>query len=113
MMMFPSILKDLREAKGLDQKDLAKIIHVSRSTITSYETGRREPDYDKLVELSLYFGVSIDYLLTGKVPAEFTPLAPTAEMEARLDRRVLNVYKKLSYESKKQALTYMEFLEDK
>lgn len=112
-MEFPSILKELRESRNLDQKDIAKILHVSRSTVASYETGRREPDYDKLVVLSNYFGVSVDYLLTGIVPVEFTPMEPTPEMEARLDRRVLSVYKKLSYDSKKQALAYMEFLEQK
>lgn len=110
-MKFPSILKELRESKDLDQQDLADLLHVSRSAIAGYETGRREPDYDKLLQIAGFFEVSVDYLLTGNPPTEFTPLSSTAEMEARLDRRVLTIYKKLGYESKKQVLSFVQFLD--
>lgn len=109
-MKFPDILKELRESRKLDQQDLADLLHVSRSTIANYETGRREPDYDKLLQLAEFFEVSVDYLLTGKASAEFTPIKSTVEMERKLDRRVFSYYKKLGFEAKKQVLTFIQFL---
>lgn len=110
-MGFPEILKELRESRDIRQEDLAKYLNVSRPTVAGYETGRREPDYNKLVMLSEYFHVSIDFLLTGKSPEEFMPVAPTPEMEAMLDRRVLSIYRKLGFSSKQDVLEYVQLLE--
>lgn len=111
-MKFPTILKELRELKDLDQQDLADYLHVSRSTIAGYETGRREPDYDKLLQIADFFEVSVDYLLTGKPRTEFIAFPSTAEAEAKLDLRVLTIYKKLGYDLKKHVLTFVQFLEN-
>lgn len=57
-------LRDLREEKGLTQKDLAQILGLSsKSTITNYEQNNRDPDYETLIKIAKYFEVSIDYLL--------------------------------------------------
>jgi len=56
-------LKDLREAKSLNQQGLAIKLNVSQSTISYYETGERKPDLDALIQLSDFFDVSIDYLV--------------------------------------------------
>ena len=55
----------LRISAGMSQTALAKRLHISPSTIGSYEQGRREPSCDMLVALSDVLGVSTDYLLTG------------------------------------------------
>lgn len=55
----------LRRGAGLSQAELAKIIHVSPSTIGMYEQGRRLPAAPILVALSRVLGVSLDYLVTG------------------------------------------------
>lgn len=60
---FGNILKNLRLSKGIKQSDLAKIINVSTSTIGMYEQGRREPDFNILKKISIYFNVSIDSLI--------------------------------------------------
>ena len=44
-------------------KELGATIGVAESTISQYETGKRQPDYETLLRLSEYFGVSVDYLL--------------------------------------------------
>ena len=62
-MKFGETLKNLREIKGITQKDLGKILGVSRATIAGYETKNHQPDYEKLETLSHFFDVSIDYLL--------------------------------------------------
>ncbi len=62
-MKFGEILAELRQDKGLLQKDLAAIISVSVSTVSNYETGAHFPDVETLLKLADYFEVSIDYLL--------------------------------------------------
>lgn len=62
-MSFSDRLKDLRNSKGLTQQDLADILKVERPTIAGYETKGKQPDYEKLLILSEYFNVSIDWLL--------------------------------------------------
>ena len=50
----------------MSQAELAKRLQVSPSAVGMYEQGRREPSAETLVELSRIFGVTTDYLLTGK-----------------------------------------------
>ena len=45
------------------QQDLAAHLKVSKSTVSGWEVGRNQPDYDILIELSILFGVSVDYLI--------------------------------------------------
>lgn len=61
--MLKDKLKILRNEKNLTQESLAKILNVSVSTISMYETGSREPDLYTLARLSDYYGVTTDYLL--------------------------------------------------
>ena len=63
--MLAQRIAKLRVKKGLSQSQLAKMLHISASTIGMYEQGRRTPSIDMLVELSRTFGVSLDYLITG------------------------------------------------
>ena len=46
----------------MTQKQLARQLHVARSTIAAYEIGRGQPSYSVLCELADFFGVSLDYL---------------------------------------------------
>lgn len=57
-------LKQARINKGLSQADVAEFLHISRQSISRWETGKTYPDIDNLVELSRYYEVSIDELLT-------------------------------------------------
>ena len=56
-------LRELRKAKGLSMKELGKMFGLAESTISLYESGKRQPDKDTLVRLANFFGVSVDYLL--------------------------------------------------
>jgi len=62
-MRFSAILKCLRKSKRLSQTELADMLNVSKSTISMYELGNREPSFDMLQQIATQFGVSIDYLL--------------------------------------------------
>ena len=56
-------LRKLRKERGLTLLQLANELHVAEGTISSYETGRRQPDNEMLKKIADYFNVSIDYLL--------------------------------------------------
>ena len=58
-------LRELRKNCGLTMKELGAEIGVAESTISQYETGKRQPDYETLLKLGEFFGVSVDFLLTG------------------------------------------------
>ena len=66
MSEFYNILKHLRESRGLLQKEVAKALGISPAAYSLYEKGQREPRFDFLQKIADYFGVSIDYLMTGK-----------------------------------------------
>lgn len=60
-------LLDLRKSKNLSQEEVAYKLSVSRQTISKWETNQSSPDFDKILPLCDLYGVSTDYLLTGKV----------------------------------------------
>lgn len=62
-MSFGTTLKHLRQTKDTTQNQLANALEVSRSAISLYELGLREPDFRFLQNASNYFNVSLDYLL--------------------------------------------------
>ena len=73
-------IRFLRLQKSMKQEELAKVIHVSQSSLSGYENEKYEPDKKTLLRLADFFGVSVDYLLgidnihpdknsaTGKIP---------------------------------------------
>ena len=60
--MYPR-LRDLREDNDLSQKELAKIIGMSQTGYSKYETGENDIPTGILIALARFYNVSIDYLL--------------------------------------------------
>ena len=67
--MFGPRVAALRRDAGLSQAELARELGISPSAMGMYEQGRREPSMETVVALAGFFGVTTDYLLTGK-PSE-------------------------------------------
>lgn len=59
-------LREVRRKKGYSRLKIAMDLNISRESLSYYENGKRSPDVDMLVIFSKYYGVSIDYLITGK-----------------------------------------------
>ncbi len=72
MCRFGELLAELRKDKGLSQRELGHIIHVSVGTISNYETGVHFPDVEKLISLADFFEVTTDYLL-GRCESTASP----------------------------------------
>lgn len=66
MSEFLNVLKKLRESRGLMQKDVANALGISPAAYSLYEKGQREPKFDFLQKIADYFGVSVEYLMTGE-----------------------------------------------
>lgn len=80
---FSTRLKELRLSKGLRQEQVAKLIGVNKSAISTYESGNRQPSYDILVRLANLYRVSTDYLL-GQTNIRSVDLSGLTEQEAAL-----------------------------
>lgn len=56
-------LRELREQKGVTQKEVATAVGCTSTVYSRYERGEREPDITTLCRLADYFGVSVDYIV--------------------------------------------------
>lgn len=65
-MEFHEKLQELRKSRGLTQEELAGILFVSRTAISKWESGRGYPSIDSLKEISNYYSITIDDLLSGE-----------------------------------------------
>lgn len=63
-MEFNEKLQKLRKDRGLTQEELAEALFVSRTAISKWESGRGYPSIDSLKEISKFFSVTIDELLS-------------------------------------------------
>ncbi len=56
-------LKELRESKGLTQKQLSEKLNIHSVTHLHYEKEQREPPLSLLADIAKFYDVSVDYLL--------------------------------------------------
>ena len=59
-------LQHLRRQKGLTQEDVAGALYVSRTAVSKWESGRGYPSIDSLKAIAVFFGVTVDELLSGE-----------------------------------------------
>lgn len=63
MVKFKERLKELRLEKELSQEELARALKINQRSISNWETGARQPDFETLILIAEYFSVTTDYLL--------------------------------------------------
>ncbi len=59
-------LRVIRKQRNLNQQKVAMDLNISREALSHYENGKREPSLEMLRKLSVYFNVSIDFLINGE-----------------------------------------------
>lgn len=91
------ILKDLRTEKKLNQTYLANMLGISLTAYQKYEHGIAEPNFDNLLKLADFYGVTTDYLL-GREPLP----DPFADLNLNRDNEkdVIEKYMSLSDETR-------------
>lgn len=70
--MFAEKLYLLRKKKGLSQEQLAQQLNVSRQAVSKWENGSSIPESDKLIAISQYFDITLDYLVKDQEEQEIT-----------------------------------------
>lgn len=74
METFPQRLRKLRESQRpvRSMRVTSELMGLSTSALRRYERGEREPTLSALVHIADYYGVSIDFLCTGKEKSTHT-----------------------------------------
>ena len=71
----------LRRRSGLSQEELAEKMQVSRQSVSKWESGVSIPDLEKILRLSVLFGVSTDFLLKDDLNEQALPDAPAPDTD--------------------------------
>ena len=76
MQYFGERLRQLRRARGMTQQELAEKLHMTKASVSAYETSGKYPSVEVLRKLAELFRVSADYLLglADDNRMDFTPL---------------------------------------
>lgn len=109
-MNFGPTLKMLRRQRKFRQKDIADYLHVSRPTIAGYETKNKQPDFEKLEQLSSLFNVPIDYLVTG-INRVFPSLQENKDERYNLQlTQIANAFDSMTDKSRLDLIEYCKLL---
>lgn len=84
MKKFKDILKELRLSSRLTQQELAAKLGISFSSISMYERGKREPNFETLEVIADYFNVDMNYLL-GKSCLKNSSTISLASLKTKSD----------------------------
>lgn len=106
--------KKLLESRNIKTADVAKATGLPKSMFSEWKNGRSKPKVDKLILIADYFGVSLDYLVTGRMP-EFRENERLEELVSCLVERgeiskLLDVAKECSDEDVEIAVNLLETL---
>ncbi|SCH32698.1 HTH-type transcriptional regulator immR [uncultured Ruminococcus sp.] len=103
-------IRELRKQHKMTMKELGAVVGLAESTISQYETGKRQPDNETLLKLGEYFNTSVDYLLGSTRTNENAPTL-TQKDERDIEKRLQNTIEEL--ESLQDGLTFSgEALDD-
>lgn len=64
-------IQKIRKSKGLTQKAFAKPLKISQNYLSQIESGQRGPSIELLCSIKSRYGISLDWLLTGKGQSPF------------------------------------------
>ena len=98
-------IKEIRESKGISQRQVAIALGLSPVRYGRYENGQRKPEPEMLTSIAEYFGVSVDELI-GRDDADTKKEPATAGGQDR-SKAILDV---LNPENHAKAVSYLEYL---
>lgn len=61
--MFKDVLKELRTQAEMTQEELANKLDIAKSTVSMYENGNREPNFEQLEAIADIFNVDMNRLI--------------------------------------------------
>lgn len=81
-MILHEKLVQLRKTRGVTQERLAEVLNVSRQTIYKWERGEAVPGFDKMVQLSRFYQISVESLTNADAPLDSEKEQPAPPPEA-------------------------------
>lgn len=76
----------LRDERGIKDSDVVKGTGITKSTFSDWKNGRSNPKNEKLQKIADFFGVTVDYLMTGKNQPEKKEVALTSKDERDIEK---------------------------
>lgn len=100
-------IKKLRKEKKLNQEDLRKVLDVSQRTMSMIENNESDLSVKDIEKLSIFFNVSINYLIKGK--EEESTISETEQEIIQLVRKDIDIKETLLklLDTKKKAISRM------
>lgn len=89
------IFEKLLEIKGVKTADVCNATGLKAPTFSDWKKGKSKPNVDKLILIANYFGVSVEYLVTGEDNRMDTPLFEEEHVE------LITLYSQLNEKQKK------------
>lgn len=108
--MIGDTLKRLRTKKGLTSEELCSKIGIKGGSYRNYERNDRKPDYDTLVKLADFYGVTTDYLLgrpTAQPPTDALEQLFTEKSFSALEEELLRKYMELPHEARQAVVRFI------
>lgn len=106
--MFKDEIKRLRKQKGLTQDELADALGVSRSAVSMWELGSREPNFEAAETIADFFNVSLDSLISQKQIDDYVN-----ELRKNQLKKVLFGTTNISDEKLNEVLEYARFVKER
>ena len=85
-------LSEARKNSGLTQAQVAETLHITTQSVSSWECSNSTPDIEKVPELAQLYGVTTDWLLSGKLPS-----AEILDITSNLSDRLFNEARMATY----------------
>lgn len=94
MILLGDKLKMLRNSRSLTQGELAEMMGLATSAISSYESCSRRPSYEVLIKYALIFHVSTDFLL-GIEKQDYLDVSDLSAKEKEAVLQVITVFRNI------------------
>lgn len=90
------IFEKLLKEKGIKTADVCRATGLKAPTFSDWKRGKSRPGTDKLILIANYFGVSVEYLKTGKESPVLLEIATTDTALTNMEKRMKEYALKLS-----------------
>lgn len=92
-------IKEIRLSRNIKQIELAKELKIAQGTLSTWETGKYEPDNESLKKLADYFNVSVDFLLgRSDIPNAANPVVANKDTLSQKKKDIIEKLMLLSDE---------------
>lgn len=104
-------IREIRKAKGLQQKVLARNLGIKPNRLSQYETGAREPDLDTLARIATALDVSVDDLM-GRPETQKKPTPVTGDGLSALEWDLISIFRRIPPDEQERVIRIVQAASD-